>query len=69
MVKALALSTALFWEEACGRKTIASVAEFVLLAIPNNLNRQVLAPWALKGAPIVARRVRLDTSEPHEGVT
>jgi hypothetical protein len=69
MVKGLALSTALSWEQACGRKTMALIVEFVLLAIPNNLNRHVLAPWALKGAPIVARPVGLDTSEPHVGVT
>ena len=31
MVKALALSTALFWEEACGRKTIVLVVKFFLL--------------------------------------
>ena len=69
MVKALALSTALFWEEACGRKTMVLVVKFALLAIPNNLNHHVLAPRALKGAPIVARPVRFDTSEPHVGVT
>ena len=51
------------------RKPVALVVEFVLLAIPNNLNHHVLAPWTLNGAPIVPRPVRLDASEPHVGVT
>ena len=41
---------------------------FVLLAIPDDFDGQVLAPRALKGAFIVTDLFRLDANEPHIGV-
>ena len=60
-VNALALPTALLsWT---GRSAVGTTKRlFVLFAIPDDLDGQVLAPRALKGAFIVTGRFRLQMS-------
>ena len=50
-----------------GKQRRARQCLFVLLAIPDHLDGQGLAPWALKGAPIVTGLLGLDANEPHIG--
>ena len=67
-VNALALPTALLsWT---GRSAVGKTKRlFVLFAIPDDLDGQVLAHRALKGAFIVTGLFRLDANEPHIGIS